>query len=274
MSGSTFRKLMSITDVFPEYIAGSNACLPIVGGSILTHEHYQGGGHLMPIHYSGVRRSYAHPDYPTVDVTVREWYNSVVRLESHSMEDVVKLATEIFETWSSYSDESVDILAYTTDKHNAVTPIARKVDGRYSLDMILRNNRTSDVYPDGIFHAHPEHHNIKKEGIGLIEAMGLFILPGRLEKECKGISDILTGKDVSMSYKSEDSILYKHSRMIETLLGDGLAVDEADAERRIRRYIALTCQDILRNTAVFKEDAKGQEAFDKFLREVGFNAIG
>ncbi|MGN1098852.1 MAG: UDP-glucose--hexose-1-phosphate uridylyltransferase [Christensenellales bacterium] len=271
MNETTFRKLLQFTDIFPDYIAGSNACLPIVGGSILSHEHYQGGGHLMPIHFSGVRRRFKHPDFGGIDVTVREWYNSDIRLEGDDREEIVKLAAKIFDAWDNYSDESVGIIAGTTEPHNAVTPIARKVDGRYSLDMILRNNRTSSEYPDGIFHAHPEYHNIKKEGIGLIEAMGLFILPGRLQRECLGIEEILTGNDNSGDYTRPESALFKHRAMIDELLEYGVC-DRETAHDRIKGYINRTCRNILENTAVFKNDDRGQNAFDKFLKEVGFNA--
>lgn len=272
MNRSTFNKLLEFTKVFPDYIAGSNACLPIVGGSILSHEHYQGGGHLMPVHFTKPRWEFVHDDYKGVKVTIQEWYNSDVRLSGENIEDIVNLADYIHEFWKKYTDESVDIIAHTTDDHNAITPIARKVGDTYTLDMLLRNNRTNDVYPDGIFHAHPEYHNIKKEGIGLIEAMGLFILPGRLAKECGMISDILQGK--SAPDYSDDSPLKKHEKMIEDLqkaYPDNLTAEEAD--RAIKRYIGEVCEKILSNTAVFKDDEVGHNAFLRFMSEAGFRRI-
>ena len=270
---STFRKLLQFTEIFPDYIAGSNACLPIVGGSILTHEHYQGGGHLMPVHFTRERWEFTHKDYKNLKVTVQEWYNSDIRIWGENLEEVADLAEHVRKIWIDYTDEKVDIIAKTTDAHNAITPIARRVDGLYTMDLLLRNNRTNDTYPDGIFHAHPEYHNIKKEGIGLIEAMGLFILPGRLDKECKGIADILCGEIVD--YKSEDSALYKHKDMIEELLSlYGNKNTPEDADKQIKEYIGQVCENILDNTAVFKDTKEGKEAFLRFMEKAGFEKVG
>ena len=271
MTANTFRKLLEFTEIFPDYIAGSNACLPIVGGSILSHEHYQGGGHRMPVHYTEPRWEFSHDKFTGVKITIQEWYNSDIRISGDNIEDVVKVADYIHEFWKKYTDESVDIIAYTTDLHNAVTPIARKVGDTYTLDMLLRNNRTDETYPDGIFHAHPEYHNIKKEGIGLIEAMGLFILPGRLEKECNMIAEVLMGKEPDYS---ENSPLLKHKAMIEDLLGEiveNVTLDKAHG--LIRDYIGRVCEKILSNTAVFKDDEKGRDAFIRFMEKAGFRRI-
>ena len=269
MNERTFKKLLEFTEIFPDYIAGSNACLPIVGGSILSHEHYQGGGHLMPVHFTEPRWEFVHDGYNGVKVTVQEWYNSDVRLSGENIDDIVSLADYIHEFWKQYSDESVDIIARTTEDHNAVTPIARKVGNIYTLDMLLRNNRTDETYPDGIFHAHPEYHNVKKEGIGLIEAMGLFILPGRLKKECDLIADVLKGK--SKPDYSEGSPLIKHKKMIEDLTSiypNTLTDDEADGA--IKSYVGEVCEKILSNTAVFKDDENGHKAFLRFMNKAGF----
>lgn len=269
MNRSTFKKLLEFTKIFPDYIAGSNACLPIVGGSILSHEHYQGGGHLMPVHFTEPRWEFTHDDYKGVTVTVQEWYNSDVRLSGKNIDDIVSLADYIHEFWKEYTDEGVDIVAHTTDDHNAVTPIARKVGDIYTLDMLLRNNRTDETYPDGIFHAHPEYHNIKKEGIGLIEAMGLFILPGRLKKEFDLIAEVLQNK-ATPDY-SEGSPLIKHKAMIEDLLATyPSALAEDEAYEAIRRYVGEVCEKILSNTAVFKDDGKGRDAFLRFMEKAGF----
>lgn len=272
MDRSTFKKLIEFTEIFPDYIAGSNACLPIVGGSILSHEHYQGGAHKMPVHYTEPRWEFVHDDYANVKVTVQEWYNSDVRLSGKNIDDIVSLADYIHKFWKEYSDESVDIIAKTTDEHNAVTPIARKVDDTYTLDMLLRNNRTDETYPDGIFHAHPEYHNVKKEGIGLIEAMGLFILPGRLKKECDLIAEILKGK--STPDYADGSPLLKHKAMIDDLVSEyPYALTDEEAHGAIRRYIGEVCEKILSNTAVFKDDEKGHNAFLRFMEKAGFRRI-
>ena len=268
MNKSTFKKLLSFTELFPDYIAGSNACLPIVGGSILSHEHYQGGGHLMPVHFTSPRWTFTHDKFSGVKVTVQEWYNSDIRISANSIDEVVEVADYIHEIWKEYTDESVGIIAKTSEPHNAVTPIARKVGDTYTLDMLLRNNRTDDTYPDGIFHAHPEYHNIKKEGIGLIEAMGLFILPGRLAKECDMVADILAGGEPDYS---ENSPILKHKQMIEDLKAiHKNPISKEVANDAIRNYIGVVCENILMNTAVFKDDQNGKDAFLRFMQRIGF----
>ena len=150
----------------------------------------------MPMHKSGIAIGMKSAEYPDVKVGIVDWYNSVVRVQTADRKKAVALVGKIVEAWKQYSDEENDILAFTGETpHNASSPIVRKAGEEYSIDLILRNNRTSEEYPDGIFHAHPEYHNIKKEGIGLIEAMGLFILPGRLKKQLAMIADILCGKE-------------------------------------------------------------------------------
>lgn len=270
---ATFVKLLEFTKIFPDYIAGSNACLPIVGGSILTHEHYQGGGHLMPVHFTAPRWHFIHPKFPELRFSVQEWYNSDVRIHGQDLQKVADGAEYIRSVWQDYSDEKVGIIARTSDPHNAITPIARKIGDEYTMDMLLRNNRVSEEYPDGIFHAHPEYHNIKKEGIGLIEAMGLFILPGRLDKECKAISLILQGKGEE-DYNNPESVLYKHKEMIKKLLETHHGVSASEAEQAIRDYIGEVCENILLNTAVFKDDTDGRDAFLRFMEKAGFEKVG
>lgn len=271
MNATTFRKLLEFVNLFPDYIAGSNACLPIVGGSILTHEHYQGGGHLMPVHFTKERWRFIHDKFKGVEFTVQEWYNSDIRLYGKDIESLVSAADYIHEFWKGYSDENVGIIAKTTDNHNAITPIARVVDNRYSLDLLLRNNRTDETHPDGIFHAHKERHNIKKEGIGLIEAMGLFILPGRLNKEFIEIEDILLGEK---SFDREDttSAVYKHASMIDELSKRTYS-SRKEVRAEIERFVGEVCEEILKDTAVFKDDEKGKDAFLTFMKKAGFNKI-
>ena len=273
LNRTTFVKLLQFTEQFPFYMAGSNACLPIVGGSILTHEHYQGGGHFMPVHFTDVRWTFTHEKFPKLKFTVQEWYNSDIRIWGDDLNEVADGAEYIREIWNDYSDESVGILARTTDPHNAITPIARKIDDTYTMDLLLRNNRTDETYPDGIFHAHPEYHNIKKEGIGLIEAMGLFILPGRLDKECGAIKKILCGEKVD--YLNPDDMLYKHKNMIEELVSkNGTNMTESDADKVIKDYIGEVCENILLNTAVFKDTDEGKQAFLRFMEKAGFKKVG
>jgi len=267
---NTVSKLLSFVEYLPNYIAGSNADLPIVGGSILNHEHYQGGKHLMPMHHAKVAKTYECADYPDVEIGLLDWYNTVIHLTSVNKYSVERLAGDIIEAWKGYSDEENEIYNLGADgvRHNTVTPITRILNSKYCVDLILRNNMTSEKYPDGIYHAHPEYHNIKKEGIGLIEAMGLFILPGRLKKQLAMIQDILT-KNVPYDYEElskEDNYLYVHRDMIKTLVENNPSVPtQAKAEKITTDYINNVCKNILLNTSVYKKDEKGMVALAKFL---------
>lgn len=269
----TVRKVLDFVDIFPNYMIGSNASLPIVGGSILDHEHFQGGEHLMPMHKAGIKKSLTAVNYPDVKVGVVDWYNSVIRMESENKESLIALGGEIVSGWKTYSDAKCDIIAVTEDGviHNTLSPIARKSGNKYILDMIFRNNRTSEEYPDGIFHAHPEYHNIKKEGIGLIEAMGLFILPGRLKKQLSMIADILCKNAAydEAELKREDNYLYVHRNMIKDLVGEGYSDTFEEAEKRVTDRVNNVCKNILKNTAVFKDDENGERGFSEFLSSVG-----
>ena len=227
----------------------------------------------MPVHYTNSRWTFTHKDFPDLKFTVQEWYNSDIRIWGSDLQRVGDGAEYIRKIWNDYTDESVDIIAKTTEPHNAITPIARRVGEDYTLDLLLRNNRTSDTYPDGIFHAHPEYHNIKKEGIGLIEAMGLFILPGRLDKECNAIKGILCGEKVD--YLDKESMLFKHKDMIEALVSKyGTKMNDTSADKAIKDYIGGVCEKILDNTAVFKDDESGRKAFLRFMEKAGFEKIG
>lgn len=272
VDAGTFEKLFDFVDFYPDYFVGSNAPLPIVGGSILNHEHYQGGGHLMPLHFAKPRKEYKIDGFEGVDVSVTEWYNSVVHLEGTDRKEVARLATYVLEKYEGYSDESVDLIAETDAKHNTVTPIARIADGKYVLDLILRNNRCNEKYPEGIFHAHPQYHNIKKEGIGLIEAMGLFILPARLSRQMKEIEKFLCGKKKYVYTELPDDMKV-HAGMIERLIfenGSQLSIDSA--KKLVTDYVNNTCRNILINTAVFKPNDIGKAAFDTFMTTIGFTA--
>lgn len=268
IAGDTVDKILDFVDFFPNYMIGSNAALPIIGGSILNHEHFQGGEHLMPMHKAPVKTYYNSEKYPTVKVGVVDWYNSVVRLESADRVAIKSFATDIINAWEKYTDEKCDIFAYTGEtRHNSLSPVCRKVGDNYVIDMILRNNRTNEQYPDGIFHAHPEYHNIKKEGIGLIEAMGLFILPGRLKKQLNMIAEILCGAVAydKTALENSENYLYTHRNMIAKLVEEGISKDMADAEKRVTDYVNQVCKNILYNTAVFKPDQNGEQGFVRFL---------
>lgn len=275
IASDTIDKLFDFVDFFPNYMIGSNAALPIIGGSILNHEHFQGGGHLMPMHnapYLKVVGGYKCKSYKKVKVGIVDWYNSVIRLMGTSRRDVSALAKVIIEGWATYTDEKCGIYAMTGDvRHNSLAPVVRKDGKEYIVDLILRNNITTDEYPDGVFHAHPEYHNIKKEGIGLIEAMGLFILPGRLKTQLSEVADILCGNvkysKVSLSRKTNP--LYVHRDMIAELVSEGLSETREQAEARVTGKVNQICKNILFNTSVFKKDDEGYKGFNRFLESVG-----
>ncbi len=267
----TIEKLLDFVDMFPHYMIGSNAALPIIGGSILNHEHFQGGAHLMPMHKAPYLKMLKAKGYKKVKVGIVDWYNSVIRLESSNREKLASLAKKIIFAWENYSDESVGIISETEGvRHNSLSPVARKNGEVYILDMILRNNITTSEYPDGVFHAHPEYHNIKKEGIGLIEAMGLFILPGRLKKQLNEVADILCdNKEFNEEELSNpENPMSVHKDMIKSLLEEGRADDFESAIKRVLDRVNLVCKNILFNTAVFKKDNEGFKAFERFLTKL------
>ncbi len=269
----TVDKLLDFVDYFPNYMIGSNAALPIIGGSILNHEHFQGGKHLMPMHKAPViDKKLSSKRYKRVKIGIVDWYNSVIRLESKDRKQISDLSKDIIKAWETYSDKENYIFSETDGvRHNSLSPICRLEGKKYIMDMILRNNITNEEYPDGVFHAHPEYHNIKKEGIGLIEAMGLFILPGRLKKQLDMISDILCKKEKYNKDEINDpeNYLYVHREMIEELLKDGYVKTKKEGERKVTDKVNEVCKNILKNTAVFKDDEKGKKGFMTFLNTVG-----
>lgn len=268
MTRQTITKLFDFIDILPNYFIGSNSDLPIVGGSILNHEHYQGGRHEMPMHKAKPRFVLTCEKFPDVEISILNWYNSAIRLTGYNKNTICEIGGDIVEAWKKYSDESVGIVNSEEERHNTCTPIVRYLsDNKFCLEIILRNNSTSDRYPDGVFHAHPEYHNIKKEGIGLIEAMGLYILPGRLKKQTEQIADVLTG-DAPFDPKkmTESDPLFVHKAMITELKRDNPVVEDKEkALEIITKRINETCVAILENTAVFKKDETGTLAFRRFL---------
>ncbi|MFA6866060.1 MAG: UDP-glucose--hexose-1-phosphate uridylyltransferase [Clostridia bacterium] len=265
----TFVRLCDFVDIIPQYFMGSNADLPIVGGSILAHDHYQGGKKVLPMLSRPIRKSYL--ESKEVSVDIKDWYNSVVSVHGIDKNKVIAVATEFLNTWREYTDESVGILATSNGEcHNTITPISHKEGKEYVLDLILRNNRTDENHPFGIFHPTVDMHNIKKEGIGLIEAMGLFILPGRLKKETATLIELLQKGNIDFDKLANDESINKHIDMLksiyETLNKNG--VDEETAKKAVSSRIEKTCFAILECTAVFKNTTTGQNAFDKYVNLV------
>lgn len=253
---ATFAKLLNIVEQFPHYFVGSNADLPIVGGSILSHDHYQGGQHSFAMANAAIDFPFELKDYPTVAAGLVQWPMSVIRLSSTHQTDLTAAASMILDKWRSYSDESVNIIAHTDGEiHNTVTPIARYTDGKYELDLVLRNNRTSKEYPDGIFHPHSDVQHIKKENIGLIEVMGLAILPPRLKQELAEVERYLLEEpnQLDLSHKQwADELKYSSTITKETV---GTIVEEAVGSVFLR---------VLEDAGVFKQSAEGKAAFKKF----------
>lgn len=274
MNKQTVEKLLDFIEIAPHYFAGSNSDLPIVGGSILNHEHFQGGLHEMPMHKAKIAHYFKHADYPDVEIGLVNWYNTAIRISGYNRNTVTELAGSVIEAWKKYSDESVDVIGIDKDgvRHNTCTTIVRFLpDNRYSVDLILRCNCTNEQYPDGIFHAHPEYHNIKKEGIGLIEAMGLYILPARLKRQLAEIQDVLLGKTPynKADFENPEHSLYVHRFMVEELVKKhGIMRDENKAKEAVTAYVNNVCVNILKNTAVFKQDEKGIKALNRFLASI------
>ncbi len=274
----TFKRLLDFIEQFPHYFLGSNADLPIVGGSILSHDHFQGGHHRFAMELAAIEKVFYHSDYPAVGVGVVKWPMSVIRLSGQDKNRLTKMAVHILTMWRNYSDAEVGILAYTETggekvPHNTITPIARiNKDGLFELDLVLRNNRTSEEYPDGIFHPHEVLHHIKKENIGLIEVMGLAVLPGRLDTEIKRIEEILTGQTGYDELKiAKDETLAKHLPWIRTLVKIyGTAVDKDRVRDILQQEVGHIFTRVLEDAGVYKRDVGGQQAFTRFLNSAGF----
>ena len=271
ISRGTFERLLEFVTLFPHYFIGSNADLPIVGGSILNHDHFQGGCYHFPMEKAPAYATCSHPDAPDVRCELVEWPLSTLRLHSSNPHALVELADRVLESWRAYSDERVDVLSHSGDTpHNTITPIARREGEGYVLDLVLRNNRTTPEYPLGIFHPHADLHHIKKENIGLIEVMGLFILPGRLSKELAALEEVLCGKR-TLDQIRVDEKLSAHLTWLKALIDAyGCALDAGRAQEVVRSELTKKCARVLYDAGVFKLDETGKAAMARFLRATGF----
>lgn len=278
MSKSTFIRLFDFIKQLPHYFIGSNADIPIVGGSILNHEHFQGGRHVFPMEKAKIEKSFYNPSHPGIKAGIIKWPLSTLRLSGKDTEELIEMSSEILEKWREYSDRQAGILAYSNKDgkatpHNTITPIARKNgEGEFEIDLVFRNNRTSDEHPEGIFHPHRELHHIKKENIGLIEVMGLAVLPGRLNTELDEIKDILTGKTAYArgNYGLEHE-LFKHLPWMEDMIGRyGTCLDETQAGSLLKNEVGLKFLNVLLHAGVYKRDREGQDAFARMMSCLGF----
>ncbi len=256
----TFENLFTFIEKFPHYMIGSNADLPIVGGSILTHDHYQGGRHRFPMQDASVIKEIEIKGYENIKVQMLNWPLSTLRLTADDKEVLVDLSDKILNHWINYDDVSCDILSHTNDvRHNTVTPIARMENNRYQIDIVLRNNRTNDEHPLGIFHPHAKHHHIKKENIGLIEVMGLAVLPARLKDELECLKLCLLKKKCIDDLES----LKKHKEWFEYL--QTLEFDEQSIDEFIEKEVTKKFVSVLENAGVYKMNQKGIEGFTRFV---------
>lgn len=263
ISRQSFERLLAIVGQFPGYFAGSNADLPIVGGSILTHDHYQGGRHVFPMEVAPLQKTFRFTGFESVKAGIVQWPMSVIRLTSDSVEDLTNLAEKILLTWRQYSDPSVQVLAESDrTPHHTITPIARKRDGQFELDLVLRDNQTSAEHPDGIYHPHKDVQHIKKENIGLIEVMGLAILPPRLKEEVEQVAAYLVGEDVSVAdYHQEWADELKENHPV--------LEDKAQALEIVQESVGKIFARVLEDAGVYKQTEEGQAAFMRFVEQVG-----
>jgi UDPglucose--hexose-1-phosphate uridylyltransferase len=276
-SPATFERLLDFVEQFPHYFIGSNADLPIVGGSILNHDHFQAGRHVFPMETASVTDWYSCSQAQGVKIGIVKWPMSVLRLRSNNRLALLSVASDVLAKWRVYSDPSVGIIAFSNKEgglveHNTITPIARiKDNGEYELDLVLRNNRTSEEHPDGIFHPHQEHHHIKKENIGLIEVMGLAVLPGRLQSELGQITDILAGLSEykAASIASSNHPLSKHASWIAKLVDlHGTERTASAANQLLQDAVGDKFYAVLKDAGVYKSDEEGRDAFRRFLNTI------
>ena len=258
---AAFIKLFDFVDLFPHYFLGSNADLPIVGGSILTHDHFQGGRYVFAMEKAPVVREFSVDGFPEVSCGVVKWPLSVIRLNSKDRKALIELADRILTKWRSYTDEEAFIFAETDNEpHNTITPIARKHGDIYELDLALRNNITTKEHPLGLFHPHEELHHIKKENIGLIEVMGLAVLPARLKTEINALSEaMLSGADLQ-----KDETLSKHAAWAEDIMKRHTDLNKDNVTDILKDEIGEVFLQVLLSAGVFKDDEKGREAFKRF----------
>lgn len=265
ISKKTFEQLLLFVQQYPHYFIGSNADLPIVGGSILSHEHFQGGYHEFPMAKAPIEWQFSLKQYPTVIAGLVQWPMSVIRLQGEEIEELVEASDYILQKWKHYTDVKADIVAYTNDKrHNTITPIARRRNDLFEIDLVLRNNRTNKEYPFGIFHPHEEVHSIKKENIGLIEVMGLAVLPGRLKDEMNILAEQLVQVDYEERITRDDSIS-KHLNWAKTVKSKYANIKESNVHSIIQKEIGLTFETILHHAGVFKRNTEGKSAFLRFI---------
>jgi len=261
---SAFEKLLDFVRVFPHYFVGSNADLPIVGGSILSHEHFQGGHYRFAMESAGIEQELTFAGYEDIHAGIVKWPMSVIRLNGKDPARIADLADKILNCWRGYSDLDSSIIAFSDgEPHNTITPIARRRSDLYELDLVLRCNITTAEHPMGVFHPHADKHHIKKENIGLIEVMGLAVLPSRLKSELHDLAEaIVAGKDIAA-----DEVLNKHADWVEELKAM-YTFTEDNALDIILQETGKVFAGVLEDAGVYKNTAEGKAAFLKFVDTV------
>ena len=264
---ATFVKLFDFVKLFPHYFLGSNADLPIVGGSILSHDHFQGGHYTFAMAKAPIEQKFEMEGFEDVEAGIVKWPMSVLRTRSKNPDRLIDLGEKVLRAWRSYTDEDAFIYAETDgEPHNTITPIARKNGDFYELDLVLRNNITTDEYPLGVYHPHAKLHHIKKENIGLIEVMGLAVLPSRLKQELADLAEaILSGGDIRSNPELE-----KHADWVDEFLPKYEHITSENINEILQKEVGLVFEQVLEDAGVYKCTPEGSEAFARFLRSVGF----
>ena len=253
----TLINLVEIEKQFPDYFVGSNADLPIVGGSMLAHEHYQGGKHIFPMMKASIKKELHFAEYPAVDAGIVNWPMSDIRLTSTDTEQLIDLGTHIIKVWDQYSDESLNIKAFDGQaRHHTVTPIMHREGDKFVLDLVLRDNNTNNEYPLGIFHPHKKLWHIKKENIGLIEVMGRAILPARLKDELNEVKKFWLG--------AENKIADSHLPWAKEVQS-GINITADNVDEVMEQELANVFANVLENAGVFKDEAAGNEGWQRFV---------
>ncbi len=259
VTSQTFVNLLDFVDQFPHYFIGSNAALQRIGGSVLAHDHYQGGGEILPMHKAGWRTMFTMAGYEDLQIGIVDWHNTAVRICGTNRQKICQLSNVINDAWKTYTNEDLGIIAHSNgEQHNSTSPTVVKVGDEYQMTIILRNNLTTEQYPDGVFHAHPEFHVIKKESIGLIEAQGLFILPGRLQNQLAEVEKCIANGKLTEDLKDFQMVYEETVAIINNGVGN--------IHKAMEMELGSICTRILHNTAVFKEDKHTVN----FMQQLGF----
>ena len=264
---SAFVKLFDFVKQFPHYFLGSNADLPIVGGSILSHDHFQGGHYTFAMAKAGMEQKFQMSGFEDVEAGIVHWPMSVLRLRGLDADRLIDLGEKVLNAWRGYTDEAAFIYAETDgEPHNTITPIARKNGEHYELDLVLRNNITTEEFPLGVYHPHQELHHIKKENIGLIEVMGLAVLPSRLQSELTGLAKAITEeKDIRA-----DETLAKHADWVDAFKPRYVSITKENVDAILKEEVGRVFERVLEDAGVYKCTPEGRKAFERFLTSVGF----